>query len=460
MNSLLKVAALSGLAAAANAQAVNWTLEVPGTPPSARERTVTGTDGTLYYMYGGQTGASVAGNDELWSYDGITWTVLTASGASAGTRRGGVGAFDIARGKFVVFSGLDTNGVGGARDNDTWEWDAINGWIDVTPATGSPDGRWLVNNGVYFPGIGLVFHGGSAVDAAGTSYQSNETWAWTGTAWALLSSTGPATQNAMMEYRSAQGDLIMHGGQNMLGETWRFDIGTGTWTQLVTGGTTPFNSSNPSQGLFAAMSYYNPLTSMMIVHGGNGGSSSDRTWQFDGTDWADISSNGVGCRNGGMHWVTALNKGVYGPCNEANGTRNRTRTHGPQTWGIFTMMGSDCPVVSSGLTAGMSSPSMPAIGANLDINLTNLTPGNLPIMLVGTALITPLSLNGLFPGSGATCSLQMSPIAIEVTPSFSLAIPNTASFVGLVLYAQGVQIDITTLIAANTKYAEITLGEL
>tara|TARA_R110002072_G_scaffold273219_3_gene433744 strand:+ start:23837 stop:25219 length:1383 start_codon:yes stop_codon:yes gene_type:complete len=460
MNSLLKVAALTGLAATANAQAFNWTLESPTALPGARERTATGTDGTLYYMYGGQTGAAFAGNDELWSYDGTTWTMLTASGASAGTRTGAVGTFDILRGKFVVFGGHNTNGVSGNHDNDTWEWDATNGWVNVTPATGSPDPRWLVNNSVYIPGLGMVFHGGAAWDATGASYQSTETWAWTGTAWALLSSSGPASQNAMMEYRSIQGDLILHGGQNMLGETWRFDFGTGTWTQLVTGGTTPFNSSNPTQGLFAAMSYYNPLTGMMIVHGGNGGSSSNTTWQFDGTDWTDISSNGVGCRNGGMHWVDALNKGVYGPCNEANGTRNRTRTHGPQTWGSFTMMGSDCPVVSSGLTAGMSSPAMPAIGTNLDINLTNLTPGNLPLMLVGTAAIPPLSLNTLFAGSGPNCSLQMSPIVIDVTPTFSLAVPNNPIFVGQVLYAQGVQLEGTVLSAANTQYAVITLGEL
>jgi hypothetical protein len=465
MNALLKVAALSGLAAAANAQAFNWTLETPATSPGARERTATGTDGTLYYMYGGQTGAAFAGNDELWTYDGTTWTMRTASGASAGTRVGAVGAYDIARGKFVVFGGNNTNGVSGTHDNDTWEWDATNGWVNVTPATGSPDGRWLVNNGVYVPGFGVIFHGGAAWDATGTSYKSNETWLWTGGGWALLSNTGPTIQNAMMEHRPNQGDLILHGGQSFnpngtFGETWQFDLTTGSWTQLATGGTTPFNSSNPAQGLFASMSYYNPLTEMMIVHGGNGGSASNKTWDFDGTDWTEISSNGVSCRNGGMHWIAALNKGVYGPCNEFNGTKNRTRTHGPQTWGSFTMMGSDCPVASSGMTAAMSSPTMPAIGANLDINLTNLTPGNLPIVLVGTATIPPLSMNTIFAGSGPTCSLQMSPLVIDLAPNFSMAIPNNPSFIGLVLYAQGVQLEGIIPSAANTKLAAITLGEL
>lgn len=456
MNSLTKLVTFSALAATTNAQAFNWSLETPPTSPGARERTASGTDGNVYYMYGGQTGAAVAGNDELWSYDGTDWTLLTASGASAGTRRGPVGGYDILRGKFVVFGGIDTNGVSGARDNDTWEWDATNGWVDVTPAAGSPDARWLVNNSAYIPGIGIVFHGGLAYDSTGTSYQSNETWAWTGSAWAMLSNTGPISQNAMLEYRTAEGDLILHGGQNMLGETWSLDFGTGVWTQIVTA-TVPFNSANPAQGLFAAMSYYNPLTGKVVVHGGNGGSSSNKTWEFDGTDWTEVSSNGVGCRNGGMHWVDALQKGVYGPCNEANGTRNRTRTHGPQTWGSFTLMGSDCPVVSSGMTAAISSPGMPAIDANLDINLSNLTAGNLPLMLVGDAVVPPQPLTTLFPGSGATCSLQMSPIVIATTASYSLAVPNNTSFIGLVLYAQGVQLEANA--AANTQFAEITLGQ-
>ena len=86
MDPLLKVVALSALAATANAQAFNWTLEAPTALPGNRERTATGTDGALYYMYGGQNGSSVAGLDELWSYDGTTWSTLSATGASAGTR--------------------------------------------------------------------------------------------------------------------------------------------------------------------------------------------------------------------------------------------------------------------------------------------------------------------------------------------------------------------------------------
>lgn len=466
MTPLLKVVILSALAAAANAQAFNWTLEAPTALPGNRERTATGTDGALYYMYGGQNGSSVAGLDELWSYDGTTWSTLSATGASAGTRAGAVGAFDTTRNKFVVFGGKESFASGAPLLNDTWEWDATNGWVQASPST-NPDRRWLVHNGVDVPGLGVMFHGGVAWDSGGSTYRSNETWWFNGTDWIVVSNGGPRGQNMMMVHRPAHNDLILHGGQyydaantslGTLGETWKFDLGTFSWTQLTTA-TMPVNSANIAEGLFAAMAYYNPITDKVIVHGGNGGSGNNTTWEFDGTDWADVSTNGASCRNGGMHWIDALGKGVYGPCNEFNGTQNRTRSHGPQSWGSVTITGTDCPVLSSGLTAGLSSPGMPSIGANLDINLTNLTATNLPLVLVGTTTTPPLPMGVIFPGSGATCSLQMTPISITPGATWTLAIPSDPALVSQTLVAQGVQLDVN-FTAANTQLAEILLGEL
>lgn len=454
MNTSLKFLAVCGITAAIPAQAFNWTLETPTSQPTARERSATGTDGTNYYMYGGQFGATVTGFDELWSYDGTTWTLETASGLSGpGTRRGATGAYDIARGKFVVFSGQDTNGVPGQRANDTWEWDPTNGWVNVTPAGPSPDGRWLVNNGVYVPGFGVVFHGGNARDANGANYRSNETWAFVGGAWVLLANTGPAVQNAMLEYRTLQGDLILHGGQStsstggtvFLGETWRYDFGTGTWTQLVTGGTTPFNSVNPSQGLFASMSYYNPQTGMVILHGGNGGNGSDKTWQFDGTDWTEITTDGVGCRNGGMHWIAALGKGVYGPCNEQNGARNRTRSHGPQVQPAVVAYGAGCSGVA-GTTLSVVADNDPYVAVPFEATCTGMSvasPIKLSIWGFSTAA-TPVT--GLL-GAGAGCSLLNSADVILVDVSAStdftttLTVPAGPAFTGAQLNLQVGEVD-------------------
>lgn len=472
MHPALKTLLLSGLAATANAQAFQWTLESPGTSPSARERTATGTDGTYYYMYGGQFGASVAGFDELWRYDGLDWSLLTASGASGpGTRRGAIGGYDVARGKFVVFGGLDTNGVAGQRANDTWEWDAVNGWVNVTPVGPNPDGRWLTHNSVYVPGIGIVFHGGNAVDSQGTVYKSDETWAFIAGSWVLLANSGPAVQNAMMEYRSNQGDLILHGGQTnnpitgsqeMNGDTWRFDFGTGAWTQLTTGGTTPFNSNNAAQGLFAAMSYYNPDTGMMIVHGGNGGNSSNTTWQFDGTNWSQISTNGVGCRNGGMHWMTSLGKAVYGPCNEANGAKNRTRSHGPQAPAAATTYGSGCAGLG-GTTLSLSPDNDPWVGVPFSATCIDMSAASPVKLSVWGFTTTALPIAGVL-GAGAGCALLNSAelilVSVSATTSFStsLAIPANPALTGTQLHLQMGELDGALSNLATSNGVTLTIG--
>ncbi|MFK7740606.1 MAG: kelch repeat-containing protein [Planctomycetota bacterium] len=470
MTTLLKLAALTSLAATASAQSFSWTLATPATLPSARERAASGTDGVSYYMYGGQNGTNVTGLDELWSFDGTNWTLLTGTGTGPGTRTGATAGYDLARGKLVVFGGLESFTTS-VRLNDTWEWDATNGWVNVTPAAGSPDGRWLTNNGVYVPGFGLVFHGGNAADASGTTYKSNETWAWVGGAWVLLASSGPAVQNAMMEYRTMQDDLILHGGvtenpttgaNEFNGDTWRYDFATGTWAQLTTGGTTPFNSANATQGLFASMSYYNPLTSNVIVHGGNGGSSSTTTWQFDGTDWTEITTNGVGCRNGGMHWISALNAAVYGPCNETNGARNRTRTHGPQTLAMVSSYGSGCSGLA-GTTLTLAADNDPWVGVTFGATCTNMSaaaPIKLAVWGLGTAA-TPIT--GVL-GAGPGCTLLNTAGTIQATvaaaTSFtvSLAIPADPALTGFQLNLQAAELDVAPGNLATSNGITLTIG--
>ncbi|MEZ6037951.1 MAG: hypothetical protein R3F29_10750 [Planctomycetota bacterium] len=466
--SLLNLAVLAGLATAANAQAFNWTLETPGTSPTARERVATGTDGTLYYLYGGQNGTSVTNLDDLWTYDGTTWTQQSVPGFGPGTRAGAVGAYDVARGKFVVFGGKESFATGAPLLNDTWEWDTTNGWVQITTST-TPDARWLVNNGVYVPGLGVMFHGGVAIDSLGTTYRSNETWLFTGGDWVLFSNGGPAVQDPMMVYRSNQNDLIVHSGQTPTGpttvaptgETWRFDLGTGMWNQIVTA-TTPVNSLNPAQFLFAAMAYYNPNTSMMIVHGGNGANSSSSTWQFDGTDWKNISTNGVGCRNGGMHWINALGKAVYGPCNEANGAKNRTRSHGPSVQSSVVSYGSGCNG-QAGTTLTFAADNDPWTAMTWSGTCTDMSAASPIKLAIWGFATTALPVTGIL-GAGAGCTLLNTADTIEVgfsastTHTVSFAIPANPALAGIQLHVQAAEVDLSLLNFALSNGLTLTIG--
>ena len=101
---------------------------------------------------------------------------------------------------------------------------------------------------------------------------------------------------------------------------------------------------------------------------------------------------------------------------------------------------------------------MPAIGQNLDVNLTDLTATNLPLILIGTATTPPTPMSLIFPGSGAACSVQMNPALVAVGGSWAFVMPNTPALVSQVLYAQGVQLDVN-FSGANTKVGAFTLGE-
>lgn len=105
---------------------------------------------------------------------------------------------------------------------------------------------------------------------------------------------------------------------------------------------------------------------------------------------------------------------------------------------------------------------MPAIGDELTINYANETAADLQFVVLGVGTIAPLSLDTILSGSGATCSLQITADVLEWTTSWSIAVPNDPLLVGAVIHAQGIQTELSGLdiAGANTKYAEITLGQL
>jgi hypothetical protein len=468
-NSMLRLAAITAFAVAANAQAFPWVLETPTAPPSARERVATTTDGTLYYLYGGQNNTVTAGLDTLWSYDGTSWAQLSTSGSGPGPRAGAIAGYDTARGKLVLFGGKVGFAAGDPLLNDTWEWDAVSGWVQILPTT-SPDRRWLVNNCVYVPGLGVMFHGGTAWDAAGATYLSNETWLFTGGNWVLFASSGPAAQDPMMVYRSNQNDLLLHGGQTptgaggalqQLGQTWRLDLATGVWTQLVTA-TTPTNTLVAGQGLFAALSYYNPNTGTVIVHGGNGGNSSSATWQFDGTDWRNISTNGVGARNGGMHWIGALGRAVYGPCNETNGARNRTRSHGPTVVAAVLPYGAGCSG-QAGTTLSLAANNSPWTALSWSGTCTGMSVASPLKLAIWGSVTSSLPVTGLL-GAGPGCTLLNSAEVIEVAFSattshtIAFAIPASPSLAGIQINTQVGELDFALLGLALSNGLSLTIG--
>jgi len=333
------VAALGLLTTAASAQTYPWTTTYPPTIIPGRERVFTGTDGTVAYMYGGQNGSTTIGYDELYSYDGTDYTLHSASGTGPTQRTGGAACYDLARGKFVVFGGKQ-DWINNVVLGDTWEWDpGTNTWTQLSPAT-SPSARWLIDGACdYVPGFGLVFHGGHD----GTTI-TTETWAFDGTNWTLLSSIGPDRHTHSLDYRPTSNDLILYGGVSnassaKMDETWSFDLGTLTWSQITTT-IKPNHPGASSDGLNGHSGYFNPTTNTVFIYGGNGngsgGTASHMTWEFDGTDWADVTDpaqlTSENLRNSNANWVAGFNSAIIMCGNRNNGTTSDfVLEHGP--WG-------------------------------------------------------------------------------------------------------------------------------
>jgi hypothetical protein len=328
-----------GLTASATAQVAPWTQLTLSVNPATRERPATATDGNVLYLYGGQSGTTTSTYANLMAFNGTAWTTISATGTACGPRAGAVMAWDSARGKLVVFSGNGAAGVWATHETTTWEWDSAGGWSQKFPAT-VPDSRWLVGGSAYVPGVGVVFHGGNAktIPSSATAYISNETWAWDGTNWTLLTNTGPTVQNGALVYRSATHDLIYFGGTTVTGgpnvaDTFKYDVATNTWSQVVTA-TLPTSdvAGTTAPGLSAPNAYYHPLTGKVVIHGGQGNHpnslASKKTWEFNGVDWTDVSdAASPNIRNSSAQWVSALGKAYSATGNSSNSARNWTLQH-------------------------------------------------------------------------------------------------------------------------------------
>ena len=123
-----------------------WTDVTPGganASPSARFGHVLAYDSARgrVVLFGGQD-SSLNELSDTWEWDGSAWTDVTPAGANASpsARTFPALAYDSARERVVLFGGQDSS------DNelsDTWEWDG-SAWTDVTPAgaNASPPARF------------------------------------------------------------------------------------------------------------------------------------------------------------------------------------------------------------------------------------------------------------------------------------------------------------------------------
>ena len=125
-----------------------------------------------------------------------------------------------------------------------------------------------------------------------------DTWAWTGSTWTEVASTGPqARYVSTLAYDPAVGQLVLFGGFNgsvRLGDTWEWN-GT-AWTEAATTG--------PPARADAVLAY-DPATSQMVLYGGlevaPPGSYLQDTWNWNGSTWTELATTGPPARQSSRH---------------------------------------------------------------------------------------------------------------------------------------------------------------
>lgn len=232
-------------------------------------------------LFGGSSDLTFAAvNRETWEWDGLEWE-LVENAAGPSLRCDNAMAFDAARGEVVSFGGYN-----GSFFSDTWAWDGSS-WASK-PGAG-PSAR--ADSFMVFDSTNdvLVLFGG--LPPAGPL--RDDTWFWNGTTWAQQSpaTVPPRRWIQRMAYDSARGVTVMFGGlgaaNSVLSDTWEFD-GT-NWTQRF--------PANSPPGRYGAAIAYDSDRQITVMFGGQTGSAfgdgvlSD-TWEWDGTNWTQLSSPG------------------------------------------------------------------------------------------------------------------------------------------------------------------------
>lgn len=375
--------------------------------------------------------------DQTWEYDGVGWS-LRAPATVPDERDSHVMAYDLARGRTVMFGGWDLNF---AMLGQTWEWDGTD-WSNRMPAN-APAARLLAGM-VYDTtrSVTVLFGGESQVGAL-----FGDTWEWDGTNWTqrTLPFAPSARSSHMMAYDITRGRVVLFGGidaTGLRGDTWEFD-GT-NWFQIVT-------DRAPSARSDGQMVFDLQRSRCVLFGGADATVDRNDTWEWDGTRWREL-------------FTAARPQGNAAMAMAFDSTRNTTVVFGgfdgagaiDDTWelggsgGTWRTFGFGC-AGGGGLVPRLVPQSMPTLGATATLDVTGLPPaGGVALLAIGlgdqTWLglplpvdLTPIGLTGCVGYTSFDVGATLT--HTNGTASFSLPVPNNPALAGFSLFFQALSLD-------------------
>jgi hypothetical protein len=261
----------------------------PCTPPSARAGHAAAYDVARgkVVLYGG--GGSSYDSD-TWEWDGTTWT-QRCSGCAPGTRAYAAMAWDPVRGHVILFGGVGGL-AGNAPVGDTWQWDGTS-WTALTPAS-SPPARYAAALALDSVRDRVLLFGGK--DASNSTV--NDTWEWDGASWTQLCTSAACTAtlppprwSAGLAFDPNRRRAVLFGGSLTDGTTWEWN--GAAWSAGATRGPIPRNSP--------AMAWFPPDSQILMFGGGSNFFGFDDTWEYHARGGPCLTSadcDGLSCVDG------------------------------------------------------------------------------------------------------------------------------------------------------------------
>lgn len=391
---------------------------------------------------------------DLYEADDRDWSILLGSGIPVISCQF---AYDTVAARSLLL---------GVSSNTT----ALVSWSgsSFTYATGSNTLPLRFGHGLAYDSVRqrlLVFGG----DASGVGL-TNQLWAWTGTAWANLTTSGPsARRDVAMCYDPLRDRLVVFGGANanwttFFGETWEHD---GTSWQLRT--TT--NSPAPRAG--SVLVYASHLQQCILVGGFDAQDRRD-TWAWDGSDWSPVATVGqpdtgrglAGLYDPDRREIVLFGGGTYLGADPRSNRGELWRLVDP-TLATWQRSGLGCDAGSGLLRLEALDP--PAIDTTCRLELQNTLASfvALPLAWAGFddeawgGVPLPFTLDALgAPGcsiyTGVEVPIPMLPLGTRATGS--IALPDVPAALGLRLHFQGAVWNFANGAVATSDLLTATVG--
>ena len=229
--------------------------------------------GAVVFVGGSTSGPGI----DTYSWDGSSWSLVSAVASPPGSRLLFSLTYDKARGQLVLFGGYST--VTNTPLSDTWTFDGTT-WTQAAPATSPPAtyDATLVNDPVR--NKVLLINGNSSIG----------TWAWGGSTWSQVATYGqspPANRGVRCDFDAASNTVVLFGGYDgsANNETWQWD--GSTWTLAA-----PVHA--PGARALEAVAY-DSSTQQLVMYGGASDADGwlNDTWLWDGTDWSELQGPSI-----------------------------------------------------------------------------------------------------------------------------------------------------------------------